>query len=264
MKVYSPHEISELLGIRDSTLRKYSILLESNGYQFQRNKQNQRWYNDNDVIALRKLVTLKDNGDMSLKECAEAVCLWVKGEDVTQPSTVTHDGEQRHSNQVADIGELKELIHKQNELIAELMQRLEKETAARIETERKLFEKLKEISEGQQHNLVQSEKIGIGGFAESAVGLPKTGESSEVFTESGENEEYEKYALKNERIEPDSPKLESEADVLKFEEIKKDPHKVVEVTEDNQRNFAQIESAKTKNGLAGKEKKLSWWQRLFK
>lgn len=201
MKVYSPHEVSELLGIRDSTLRKYSILLESNGYQFQRNKQNQRWYNDNDVIALRKLVTLKDNGDMSLKECAEAVCLWVKGEDVTQPETVTHDGEERHSSQVADVGKLEELIHKQNELIAELMKRLEKETAARLETERKLFEKLEEISEG---------------------GKLKIGASSEVFIESEENE---------------GPGLDSETDTLKNEEIKEsDQRKIAQIEAGNSKD----------------------------
>lgn len=163
MKVYSPHEIAELLGVKDSTLRKYSILLEEHGYEFQRNKQNQRWYNDKDVIALRKLVTFKDNGDMSLKECAEAVCLWSRGEDVTQSLTVAHDDERRDeqhsSNQQAnaeEVQELKELVHKQNQLLKELVQRLNEETTARKETEKKLFEELQRISETNQQSLAQS------------------------------------------------------------------------------------------------------------
>lgn len=165
MKVYSPHEIAELLGVKDSTLRKYSILLEEHGYEFQRNNQKQRWYNDQDVIALRKLVTLKENGDMSLKECAEAVCLWVKGKDVTQGSTVMHNDEQRDvqrgSNQGADteeLRELKELVHKQNELMKHLMQRLDEEKKARQDMERKILEKLEEIEEEKQPKIDQPEK----------------------------------------------------------------------------------------------------------
>ncbi|WP_087973219.1 MerR family transcriptional regulator [Oceanobacillus rekensis] len=114
MKIYNPADIAELLGVKESTLRKYSILLENAGYQFKRNNQNQRWYNDNDVIALQKLVTLKNNGDMSLKECAEAVCLWARGNDVTQELTVTDNDTERYNN---DFMELKEMVQKQNELL---------------------------------------------------------------------------------------------------------------------------------------------------
>lgn len=225
MKVYSPHEIAELLGVKDSTLRKYSILLEEHGYEFQRNKQNQRWYNDKDVIALRKLVTFKDNGDMSLKECAEAVCLWSRGEDVTQPSTVIHNDNdrdsQRDSNQEAnaeELQELKELVHKQNQLLKQLVQRLDEEKEARQETEKKVFDWLEQIDGRQQHGLVQSSKE-----------IPK-------------NEESE-------------TRPSSNTGPLKSEEIKTDPHKNVEVEEGHPKNGTPSQET---------HKKLSWWQRLFK
>lgn len=63
MKVYSPSEIAELIDIKESTLRKYCLLLEKSGISFQRNNRGQRWYNDNDVIMLRKFMTLRNNSD---------------------------------------------------------------------------------------------------------------------------------------------------------------------------------------------------------
>ncbi len=124
MKIYSPADIAKLLNVKESTLRKYSILLENAGISFQRNSQNQRWYSDNDVIALQKLVTLKNNGDMSLKECSEAVYLWAKGGDITQGFTVTNNDVERYDS---DMQELKEMVYKQNELIEQLSTRLDKQ-----------------------------------------------------------------------------------------------------------------------------------------
>lgn len=96
MKVYAPADIAPLLDVKESTLRKYSILLEECGYTFQRNVQKQRYYTDNDVIAFRKLITFKDNGDMNLKQAAEAVYLWSRGGDVTEGRTDEHDVITRH------------------------------------------------------------------------------------------------------------------------------------------------------------------------
>src|SRR5690625_337807 len=123
MKVYSPSDIASLLKVKESTLRKYSLLLENEGYSFQRNSQNQRWYSDNDVIALRKLVTLKNNGDMNLKECASAVYLWLKGDSVTQSLTVADNATERYAD---DITELRELIYKQTEMIGHLSNQIDK------------------------------------------------------------------------------------------------------------------------------------------
>lgn len=46
MKVYSPSETSELLGIKTATLRKYSLLLESNWYEIARNSKRYHYYWD--------------------------------------------------------------------------------------------------------------------------------------------------------------------------------------------------------------------------
>lgn len=151
MKVYSPSDVATQLNIKESTLRKYSLLLEEAGMKFQRNSQNQRWYNDNDVIALRKLVTLKNNGDMNLKECADAVFLWVKGDDISQPSTDTDSGTERHDS---DIAELKEMVKKQSELIEALTIQMSKHQEYIKESlDRRDRELLQAIRESQQLKL---------------------------------------------------------------------------------------------------------------
>lgn len=122
--IMSPNDVSTVLQIKESTLRKYSLLLENVGYKFQRNNQNQRWYTDTDIVALKKLITLKNSTDMNLKDCAEAVLMWSKNHDVTQPLTVPDNATERRKD---DIEELKELVNKQSDLIKELLTRMDQQ-----------------------------------------------------------------------------------------------------------------------------------------
>jgi DNA-binding transcriptional MerR regulator len=122
--IMSPNDLSTLLQIKESTLRKYSILLENVGYTFQRNNQNQRWYNDTDIVAFKKLISLKNSTDMNLKECAEAVLMWSKGHDITQPLTVVDNDAQRHND---DITELKAMVTQQNILLQELVKKIDQQ-----------------------------------------------------------------------------------------------------------------------------------------
>lgn len=71
MKLYSPSDLAGVLNVKVSTVTKYSIMLEKAGCEFQK-----RYYSGDDVIALRKLVTFKDNG-MTLIESVEGVVLWL-------------------------------------------------------------------------------------------------------------------------------------------------------------------------------------------
>lgn len=145
MKVYSPGEIADLLKIKDSTLRKYSLLLEDFGYEFQKNSRNQRYYTDEDIITLRKLITMKDNG-MTLDESAKGVVMWHKGNEVKQTDialsqTDTHNVIIRDDS---DIQELKTVLHKQIQLI-----QIQNES---IEELKKMIQSLdKKVSDQQEY-----------------------------------------------------------------------------------------------------------------
>lgn len=153
MKVYSPSDIASLMKIKESTLRKYSLLLESYGYEFKKNDRKQRYYTDQDVIVLQKLVTLKDNG-MTLEESAKGVMLWHRGnkqenEVITQPSTAINNVTSRYGSDITELKETMdkqmELIHKQNESIEELKQYIKSKLEQRDQLLLKAMDETMEI-----------------------------------------------------------------------------------------------------------------------
>jgi len=155
MASYSPSDISALLQVKESTLRKYSLLLEECGYKFDRNDQKQRWYSDKDVIAFQKLVTFKRNGDMNLKSCAESVYLWSKGGNITEVSPVTHNGEERHNNDMMpvikqEMVSMKQLIEKQSNQIKVLYEQLERQNAYQEERDRVLLGTIEQLRDAVQ------------------------------------------------------------------------------------------------------------------
>lgn len=147
-KVYSPKDISDLLKIKESTLRKYSLMLEEVGYTFQKNDRGQRWYSDEDIIAFKKIITFKDNGAMNLKQSVEAVYMWAKEKDITLPSTDTEQHAQRYDS---DIAHLKTMVKEQGKQIEELKELLIKQSQYIHESlekrDRNLMESLREVQE---------------------------------------------------------------------------------------------------------------------
>lgn len=129
MAYHSPDEVTKMLKIKESTLRKYARLLEQSGYEIQKNAQGQRFYSDSDVMALRKFMTFKESGGMTLESSAGAVFLWSKGGDVSRSDTaheaprsgVGRDDEQ----QIQAADKLLSLLTKQGETI----ERLERQNA---------------------------------------------------------------------------------------------------------------------------------------
>ncbi|PHE89531.1 DNA-binding protein, partial [Bacillus pseudomycoides] len=65
--VYISKDVATMLKIQESTLRKYCILLEEQGFHFHKNEHGHRGFMDNDVITLRKLIEIKSHPDMTLK-----------------------------------------------------------------------------------------------------------------------------------------------------------------------------------------------------
>lgn len=126
MAYHSPDEVTKMLKIKESTLRKYARLLEKSGYEVQKNAQGQRFYSDSDVMALRKFMTFKESGGMTLEESADAVFLWSKGGDVARSDTAheaPHSGTGRDEEQQLQAAEkLLSLLTKQGAMIERLEQ----------------------------------------------------------------------------------------------------------------------------------------------
>lgn len=90
--VYNTSDVALLLNIQQSTLRKYSLIIEEQGHEFLKNKNGYRAFFDSDIIFLRKFLELKNEADMSLSDAAKSVVAWFEDTGVATDDT----GEERY------------------------------------------------------------------------------------------------------------------------------------------------------------------------
>ena len=85
--LYSPSEVCEQIKVKDSTLRKYVIILEGAGYKFSRNKKGHRQYTDKDIIILKRFIAASQEPGIRLETAAEQIVSTVKNINATGPNT---------------------------------------------------------------------------------------------------------------------------------------------------------------------------------
>lgn len=130
-KSYTTKEISLTLDIGTSTLRKWCIALEENGYAFLRNTQNGRSFLERDIVALKHFGHLVQKENFTLENAGKIVSSKYQG-DATRSRTpaVLQDEEKRERDfERYDevINMLQERIEKQDEFNRELLERLDKQ-----------------------------------------------------------------------------------------------------------------------------------------
>jgi hypothetical protein len=132
-KAYSPKEVFTTLDIGDSTLRKWCLALEKNGYGFIRNDQNRRVYVESDLVVLRHFQNLIKQHNMQLANAAILVIdRFGKGafEVSTDNVLANKTNEEQHDlnrYNSEDIKELKEIVNQQNILLQELVKKMEQQ-----------------------------------------------------------------------------------------------------------------------------------------
>lgn len=134
--ILTPGDVSALLGIKESTLRKYAILLKDAGYQFHVNEQGQRGYFERDVIVLKKFLEFKNGPDMTLEKSANAVTAWLEQSNV---SVRVMNDKQENKRYDDDIREMKEMIKEQN-LIIQRQEEFNKKLLERLDQQQKYIE----------------------------------------------------------------------------------------------------------------------------
>ncbi|MGM9988103.1 MAG: DUF3967 domain-containing protein [Bacillaceae bacterium] len=153
------NDVCTLLGIKESTLRKYAILLKDAGYQFHVNDKGQRGYLNKDVIVLKRLIEIKGHRDMTLDKAVTAVISWAQQSDISLGVTLENDNNNRYDD---DIKYLKETINKQNELLEKLVFKIEQQQKyidERLEKrDQMLMESLKQSQETKMLLLAAKEE----------------------------------------------------------------------------------------------------------
>lgn len=79
-KAYWARDVAQVLGISESTLRKYCLILEKAGYNFLRGDNGRRAFLDRDVMALKKFQELSDKKGTTLDDAAVTVVAMIDKE----------------------------------------------------------------------------------------------------------------------------------------------------------------------------------------
>lgn len=131
VRYYASREMCERLDISDSTLRKWCISLEKNGYTFTRGEQNRRLFLNQDLEALDHLKLLVQGKKMSLEN---ATIIITSRYNESRSSTGTPSVLEENNNEGEIINKLYEHIKKQDQFIEkqeqfnqELLKRLDKQ-----------------------------------------------------------------------------------------------------------------------------------------
>jgi DNA-binding transcriptional MerR regulator len=80
---YWSKEVSDILQISDSTLRKWCLSLEKNGCEFVRGTNNSRAFVERDVLLLRRMKELIQSKGVTVENATNLVMASVKSEEVT-------------------------------------------------------------------------------------------------------------------------------------------------------------------------------------
>lgn len=152
--LYSPGDVAKKLGIQSSTLRKYADVLEKEGYTFVKNERGHRKYRENDVMVFRKVISLKDDTDMTLENATKQIVSWTQGVEVLpleRPEIERYEEPDFNATTLRMIiSDQKDVIEKQNELLQELNKRLANQDQRFAQRESELLSAIQALWDSQK------------------------------------------------------------------------------------------------------------------
>ncbi|AQU77210.1 DUF3967 domain-containing protein [Priestia megaterium] len=161
-KVYTAREAATLLAIQNTTVRKYSQLLEKAGYHIHKNELGHRGFFDKDIMVLRKIRELIKHPDMSLDQAINAVISTVGEDSVSDRDTeelVTYQGTQQYEQLLKQFEDFKEEQMKFNQELLKQIQQRDEYISKKLENrDRELLEAVKGMQETQKLIAASEEK----------------------------------------------------------------------------------------------------------
>lgn len=71
--IYDTSTVSKILGVQESTLRKYCALMGKHNYEFNKNTVGHRIFYKKDIEVIKKIVDLKNAGSLTLNESVKTI-----------------------------------------------------------------------------------------------------------------------------------------------------------------------------------------------
>ncbi|HDR4897221.1 DUF3967 domain-containing protein [Bacillus thuringiensis] len=147
--VYTSNEVYSRLGISGSTLRKYSDVLEREGFDVRKNTRGRREYTEFDIVLIEQLVELSKQDGMTLEKAAKMIAKQFgidnkkeesHGTDLV-PYQMQYQFQQQYSAMIEEINKVQQ---------ANLLE-MEKRLGDRIDQRNKLIEEdMKERKEREE------------------------------------------------------------------------------------------------------------------
>lgn len=69
--VYDTLMVSNILGVQESTIRKYCALMQKHGYEFNKNTVGHRIFYAKDIEVIKSIIELKNSGSLTLNEAVK-------------------------------------------------------------------------------------------------------------------------------------------------------------------------------------------------
>lgn len=139
----TPAEVCKILDIQASTLRKYSLILEKEGIQFERSKNNSRKYTETHVMTLQEATRLMGSSDITLEKAIHQACKTLKTAPLVEEKNTKSEPLQRHTDDITavmleEIKSLKEEIRNRDLLFVEALESLHTEIREMKEHQKQL------------------------------------------------------------------------------------------------------------------------------
>lgn len=138
--VYTSNEVYSRLGVKGSTLRKYSDVLEREGYDVRKNSRGRREYTEFDVVLIEQLVELSKQDGMTLEKAAKMIAKQFGIANKKEESQGTDPVPYQMHYQFQFQQQYSAMIEEINKVQRENLLEMEKKIGDRIDRNNKLIE----------------------------------------------------------------------------------------------------------------------------
>lgn len=148
--IHDTSSVSKILGVQESTLRKYCALMQKKGYQFQKNTVGHRIFYEADINVLKEIIELKNSSTLMLDESVQKV-LNPDIADTTDLSPMESIPDVAYTKLLEEFSSFKEEQQRFNaELLKQLQSQQDYIKNSIEERDRKLMLALKESQEARR------------------------------------------------------------------------------------------------------------------
>lgn len=159
--VYDTAMVSKILGVQESTLRKYCTLMQKHSYEFNKNSVGHRIFYKKDVKIMRQIIDLKNSTSLTLNQSVKRI-LESDIDDIEEINDITNIDPISKTENHKLIESFNTFKNEQQEFNRQLIEQLQKQQEyiknSIDERDKKLMAAIKESMEMRRQLAVAEEK----------------------------------------------------------------------------------------------------------